>query len=188
MNVRVLRRADYLRMPWKNGAGLTYEVLTWPPGSGWADFAWRLSFAEVATSGPFSTFPGVDRVIILAEGESMTLNVDGTRNELARYRPFAFRGDSEAVVEVTGPTLDFNVMTRRGRVRADVEVIGTGRTGWLTADGDTLGLVALAGSVVVSADREATHLESMDTMLLTGNATLPLRGDGTLAVARIRGT
>ncbi|WP_344566156.1 HutD/Ves family protein [Streptomyces axinellae] len=63
----VLRWADRPRMPWKNGSGSTREVAAQPVGSRLADFDWRVSVADVGGDGPFSPFPGVDRVITLID-------------------------------------------------------------------------------------------------------------------------
>lgn len=71
--LEVLRRADHVRQPWKNGGGVTYEVAR-DQGDD-ARFGWRLSFAEVNAPGPFSVFPGIDRIITLVEGNPMTLRV-----------------------------------------------------------------------------------------------------------------
>lgn len=35
------------------------------------DFIWRISMARVEQPGPFSAFPGVDRVLAVLEGESL---------------------------------------------------------------------------------------------------------------------
>ena len=51
--------------PWKNGGGETAEIAVSPAGAGFDDFDWRISTAIVAQSGPFSGFPGVDRVLTL---------------------------------------------------------------------------------------------------------------------------
>ena len=59
--MRVLRAADYPRMPWKNGGGETAEILVEPAGAPLDSFDWRLSMARVAADGPFSLFPGVER-------------------------------------------------------------------------------------------------------------------------------
>ena len=53
-------------MRWKNDAGVTREVATGP--------GWRVAIADLATSGPFSTFPGIDRVLYLLEGPPVTLD------------------------------------------------------------------------------------------------------------------
>eukprot|EP01035_Chromulina_nebulosa_P052956 gene52956-72284_t len=52
-------------MPWRNGQGMTEEIVNFPPESSLADFDWRLSIAHVEKDGPFSVFPGVVRTILL---------------------------------------------------------------------------------------------------------------------------
>ncbi|MFN4154165.1 MAG: HutD family protein [Paracoccaceae bacterium] len=100
--------------PWKNGGGETAEILCWPEGSGMDDFTLRLSTARVDRSGPFSLFPGVDRVLTVIEGGAMVLRLDGKEHSLAPGSPpFAFAGDRPCAAELDGaPLLDFNVMTR----------------------------------------------------------------------------
>ncbi|TGD43881.1 HutD family protein [Pseudotabrizicola sediminis] len=101
--------------PWKNGGGETAEILCWPEGAGIDDFTLRLSTARVAASGPFSAFPGVNRVLTVIEGGAMVLTLDGTDHPLAPGSPpFAFAGDTPCTAHLVGPPLlDFNVMTRR---------------------------------------------------------------------------
>ncbi|GAB3931833.1 HutD family protein [Kribbella albertanoniae] len=115
--MHVLRRADQPSVPWKNGLGITYEVAR----SEGADFDWRLSFAEVERPGPFSSFPGVDRIITLAAGEQLALTMPGGDvHVLWPYEPFAFPGEAEVHGDPSGSTINLNVMTRRGRATAAV--------------------------------------------------------------------
>jgi environmental stress-induced protein Ves len=112
---RILRSIDYVARPWKNGGGTTRDIVTSPAGASLDTFDWRLSLAQVDRDGPFSRFDNVDRTIVLLEG-AMTLHERDRRIELLRNEPFAFAG--ECAIEATiggGSTLDFNVMTRRGR-------------------------------------------------------------------------
>jgi environmental stress-induced protein Ves len=44
--LKVLRAADYPRMPWKNGGGSTEEI-TRDAGTGLEGFGWRLSIADI---------------------------------------------------------------------------------------------------------------------------------------------
>lgn len=127
----VYRRADRRFRPWKNGGGETAEIVISPAGAGIDDFDWRISTAVVAGDGPFSVFPGVDRVLAVIEG-AMVLTMDGVPHRLtADSAPLAFPGDlpCEARVE-TGPVLDFNVMLRpplRARVTRGPLVLSGGR-------------------------------------------------------------
>lgn len=111
-------------IPWKNGGGTTRNLAVAPEGAGFDDILWRISIAEVRESGPFSRFPGVDRIIVLLEGDGMMLRgVDGSVFSLtAPFAPHAFPGEASIDARlVNGPTADFNVMVRRGQARGSVE-------------------------------------------------------------------
>lgn len=113
--------------PWKNGAGVTRELAVHPAGAGMDGFEWRMSIAEVAADAPFSAFPGVDRCIVLLQGAGMRLRVgDGRldRRLTDVLEPFHFSGDDAMnAALIDGPSSDFNVMTRRGRWRAEVTAL-----------------------------------------------------------------
>ena len=118
--VRVLSPGTFLKMPWKNGGGVTWEVLTLPDGAGLDTFDVRVSTAEVSRSGPFSTFPGVDRTLVVTSGNGVTLRMsDGGSVTLdAESSPFGFTGEDPCDAElVDGAITDFNVMTRRATFR-----------------------------------------------------------------------
>lgn len=144
----VHRRRDRRFSPWKNGGGETAEILASPPGAGLDGFDWRLSTAIVAADGPFSVFPGVDRVLTLIEGGTMLLTVDGSSQRLTPdSAPFAFAGDTpcSALVE-GGPILDFNVMVRRPlrvRVTRGPLAVPAGRLRFLLLMDDACGLQRL---------------------------------------------
>jgi hypothetical protein len=111
--------------PWKNGGGTTRELAAAPPGAGTTGFTWRVSVAEIAQPGPFSAFPGVDRQIMLLAGEGVRLRGAAIDHRLERpLEPFAFAGEEAIDAELLGgPSLDLNVMTRRGAVRAAIDVV-----------------------------------------------------------------
>lgn len=107
--------AERVFRPWKNGGGQTAEIAVSPAGAGFGDFDWRVSTAIVATDGPFSCFPEVDRVLTVIEGGAMRLRVSGQGHLMdATSPPLAFAGEAPCAAElIAGPLLDFNVMTRR---------------------------------------------------------------------------
>lgn len=109
---------------WKNGAGMTREIAF--GGSNGKHFDWRLSVAEVAHDAPFSAFPGVDRCITLLRGTGMRLRADDGSVDHALttpLAPFRFCGDAPLTAALVGGACsDFNVMTRRGRWRNEVEI------------------------------------------------------------------
>lgn len=127
MSLVAFDRATLPATPWKNGGGVTREIACWPQGAGMNDFLWRLSIATVAASGPFSAFPGIDRVITLLDGPGVQLTSDdgAIAHRLDQpLAPFAFPGEASIHGAVLGEaSSDFNVMTRRADIRAQVDVL-----------------------------------------------------------------
>ena len=114
---RLLRNSDHRRMPWKNGGGETVEVIVHPQGASLSDFCWRVSMASVASDGPFSVFPGIDRTLAVLEGDGMALSIAGLGERVLTpgSPPLAFPADAPTTARLTaGPITDLNVMTRRG--------------------------------------------------------------------------
>lgn len=123
-----LHRFDLAALPttaWKNGGGSTTELWCEPSGAGLDNFHWRVSVACIASDGPFSLFPGVDRIITLLQGGGVRLSGPGgvTQMELTTpFSPFAFLGETPiTATRLGGDSLDFNVMTRRGRAQANCQ-------------------------------------------------------------------
>lgn len=119
VNVTLIPANEYRRERWKNGLGWTREVLRWPAGS--EDWDWRLSIAEVDKAGPFSTFQGVERELVLLAGEGMRLDFDdgGSVELLPPRGRLRFAGERALRAELlAGPTQDFNLMWKRERVDA----------------------------------------------------------------------
>jgi hypothetical protein len=128
---RILRAADQVETPWKNGGGVTAEIAAAPPGAGLDAFDWRISRATVAADGPFSAFPGIDRTLTVLDGDGLLLAVGDVPSALlsADGDPFAFPGDVPAHGRlVGGAVVDLNVMTRRGRVAHAVARLAAGAT------------------------------------------------------------
>lgn len=125
---RLLAAAQRRGQPWKNGGGVTFEIAAHPEGAGLESFDWRVSSAQVASAGPFSRFPGVDRILCVLEGE-LSLSIAGAAALAldASSEPLRFPGDVPAHGVPRGAAvLDLNVMTRRDRCRARVHSHGPG--------------------------------------------------------------
>ena len=121
----LLRLHDCPARPWKNGLGRTRELAAAPDGAGMEDFLWRVSVADVDSAASFSTFPGIDRTIVLLEGDGFHMHLDGGDSHALTepFAPFAFAGEAKvAVTLVGGPTRDFNLMVRRDRAAGEVDV------------------------------------------------------------------
>lgn len=107
MNWHEVRLGEVFPTPWRNGGGTTRELLAWPHKEDWAV---RVSVAEIAQGGPFSTYPGVMRWLAVLSGEGVRLN--GKHLDRASD-PLRFDGAVAVDCElVQGPTEDFNLMLR----------------------------------------------------------------------------
>lgn len=92
--MRVVRHADLVPQPWKNGGGTTREVCAFPPGATLDGFDWRLSMATVAKDGPFSAFPGIDRVLIVLAGGGLDLTLPDGDRRLMPGQMMSFAGET----------------------------------------------------------------------------------------------
>jgi environmental stress-induced protein Ves len=111
MNWQLIELADVAPTPWRNGGGTTRELCAWPDAQDWR---WRVSVAEVASAGPFSHFPGVQRWLAILRGPGVRLRLDGRALELTPdSAPLAFAGDVAVSCELKdGPVQDLNLMVR----------------------------------------------------------------------------
>lgn len=122
----ILRERDCPSVAWKNGQGRTRQLAIYPADAGGDDFLWRISVAEVDSAAPFSSFPGVDRQIVLLHGAGFTMTLDKQQRHAltAPFEPFAFPGEADVEVALAGgATRDFNVMLRRGKATGRIEVL-----------------------------------------------------------------
>ncbi|MFF8828940.1 HutD family protein [Streptomyces sp. NPDC015131] len=155
---RVLRAAARTAVPWRNGGGVTREVAAGPEGAGLDGFDWRVSLADVRADGPFSAFPGTDRILTVADGSGMDLEAGGRHLRAERYVPLRFPGDVPTEGRlVGGPVVNLNVMHRRGALVADVTVVRGGHTLPAAAPGAVVLVVALDRAVEVAGARLGRH-------------------------------
>lgn len=133
----LLRRfEDQQVVPWRNGGGVTREIAVRAGADTPFDMLWRVSAATVAAPGPFSRFEGIDRTLVVIAGNGLVLATGADRVTLTTdSAPYAFDGETDIdAYNVDGPTVDLNVMTRRGqfahaikRIRSDAPETITGR-------------------------------------------------------------
>lgn len=188
--MQFLPAAERRASAWKNGGGTTREVAVFPPSAGLDDFDWRVSMATVAASGPFSSFPEVDRVLTVLTG-SMVLSIAGEPAvELSGpSQPFEFPGDAlvDALV-VEGPVEDLNVMTRRGRFTAKVTRTAIQTEAEIELAGTTI-VVVEAGEATVSFRGKSETIRAFDAALFdradTGGAVVRSSEAASILVVRI---
>jgi len=138
---------------WKNGGGTTLELAVEPPGATLATgFHWRLSSAEVASSGPFSAFPGLERWLWLLEGAGFEIDFGArgwteVRDPLA---PLRFSGDWPAVATlIDGPSVDLNLMADLRAYRVAVETLQVAGPRVIRTTGGTTLLFVAGGTVAL---------------------------------------
>ncbi len=188
MPTRLLRAADCRRQIWKNGCGMTAEI--WREEIPGGDFLWRLSMAEVASDGPFSFFPGIDRHILLIEGQGMILEHAGLPpHRLDRpFEPHAFAGDIATDCRlIAGPCRDLNLMIRRDRAVGRFDFVRLENGGGTTlSEQEIVALTVLSGRFAIGSRDGAIAAETGDTILVGGEElTLAATGPAIIAIASI---
>ncbi|MDK2123190.1 HutD/Ves family protein [Parachitinimonas caeni] len=153
--------------PWRNGGGITRELLAWPQSPDWT---LRISVADVEADGPFSRFEGIQRWFAILQGEGVRLF---ERDVHAGDTLLAFDGAlAPDCTLLAGKVRDFNLMHRRqqGRmavveagqpVQASADWFGlfTAEGGCLHAGTNQLHLPAMSLAWTVSAEAINCHFE-----------------------------
>lgn len=173
-------------MPWKNGAGETVEIAVFPAGASVDDFDWRISMATVASDGPFSIFPGVDRTLSILSGSGMVLAIaDAEAVPLTRdSQPLPFAADVAVNATLTGgPITDLNVMTRRGRFHHSVTRVKGDVAFGKPMRSETVFLLA-TGNVSTTFGKERFDMGALDALVIDEVGTLKA-GDTPCYVVRL---
>ncbi len=113
-NPMLIHAADIAPQRWRNGGGWTRELLTWPAGN--PDWQLRISLATIEAAGPFSAFPGVQRVLTVVAGAGVLLTVQDREHRLTPGSvPLHFDGGATAhAAPIAGATTDLNLMVKHG--------------------------------------------------------------------------
>lgn len=133
MSIQFIQTVDAHAIPWKNGGGITRELLTWPPLSG-DDWSMRVSVATIDREGPFSAFSGIQRWFAVLDGAGVQLHFGPASQKMVPGdAPLFFQGkDAPGCQLIDGSTQDLNLMSRGGSstmkliANGDAFVAGTG--------------------------------------------------------------
>ncbi|MDG9788991.1 HutD/Ves family protein [Brucella anthropi] len=180
MMVEILKAESHRHMPWKNGGGVTVEIAVHPEGASVDNFDWRISMATVASDGPFSIFPGIDRTLSVLEGDGILLDVEGQQSTLTcESVPLFFAADAQSSARLIGSAItDLNVMTRRGRFAHMVRRLPVNGTTLTQANGNLVLLFCAEGQIDLTLAAKTTKLEQHDCAVSTNCDALPLELKG----------
>lgn len=170
MSIDVITPAHWQTQRWQNGGGITHQLCREDDADG---MLWRLSIAEVASDGPFSRFDNIDRIIMLLTGEGFSLQGVGANPHVLDIPliPFSFAGETAIHCSlINGSVRDFNLMTRRAAVQADLQVLTIGSEAQtLPLSAQTL-LYVVSGSVDAVLGTEQITLEAQHTLSLSNES------------------
>jgi environmental stress-induced protein Ves len=166
--MQILRKASFTTTPWKNGGGITHEVVRVPVDGA---FRWRVSVAQIDVSGPFSDFAGYRRIMVLLRGGGVRLDFDGVPpKSLREVGDLAeFDGAVKTACHLlAGPCTDLNLMVAKsvGHVAASVERLRQPRTLPALRHGVSL-VFGITGGVEVESDAGREQLEAWDLAILS---------------------
>ena len=180
-SVRHLPADTRIARAWRNGGGVTHDVALFPEGAGDEDFLWRASIATIASDGPFSLWPGIDRALMLLHG-MLALTVGGQERDLEGGAPAQIFAGEEAVSArpCGGACTVFNLMARRGDAGIALERWATGRP----SNADQL-LLLTERATTIGLNGQSIDMAAADALLLTPKEATGLTFDHPVIVAEI---
>ncbi len=165
----VIREGEYVAAPWKNGGGVTREILR-ESRDGDA-FDWRLSLATIDAPGPFSQFSGYDRTLVFVRGAGVELSFEQRRTVLLREAGEIVHFDGEWPVQcrlLNGSSTDLNLMVRRERFYAASHCVAVPDSQSFPASQWLRSFVCcLRGSIRLKAAAGTVELAATDTASCT---------------------
>jgi environmental stress-induced protein Ves len=167
--VLIIRKSSLPPIRWKNGGGITHEVIRVPPSA--EPFLWRVSIAHIETAAAFSDFAGYQRTMVLLRGAGMALQfANGERQVLRQIGDLAqFDGALRVHCELLdGPCMDLNLMVAKTAASASTRVQRLHAPLLLEACSEEAVLLAcVQGTIVLQGDgADAAALEPGDVALL----------------------
>lgn len=156
----ILQRAsERVGVPWRNGLGVQYEITC--DGSLPDDWTWRLSTADITQDVPFSSFYGVIREFCVADGNGVTLNINGVDHGCEPGSITKFRGDDVVAAALTdGPMQALNLMVRDGSTARPFQIA---RVGQHIVECQVI--VAIMGSASVEVANQVVELGLLDAII-----------------------
>ena len=155
----VQRAIERIGVPWRNGLGVQYEITC--DGSLPDDWTWRLSTADITQDVPFSLFPHVDREFCVADGNGVTLNINGVDLRCEPGSITKFRGDDVVAAALADGSMQaLNLMVRDGSTARPLQIA---RVGEHVVRCQVI--VAIMGSASVEVANQVVELGLLDGII-----------------------
>lgn len=176
--IQVLTAQHYRKMPWKNGHGFTLEVAR-SHGEDLDDFDWRISIADVKTSGSFSYFLKKRRVLGVLEGTGLILKIDQNAPVNVLKKQFtAFHGESDVYAELLKNEIrDFNLIYDPEKFLARVQWVNQSVFSSILSDAEQLFVFTYSKALQVKVNQQAFALEVFETLHLANKVNAPVQLD-----------
>ena len=163
--IKFIDQLNYQKKLWKNGRGTTQEIAVSHSGE---DYDWRMSMADIVESGPFSSFPGMERILVLLTGSEIGINHQGRPLEkfLPLLSPYQFSGDWQTSATIREKGRDFNLIYRRDKFVGSIELMSSASQSKLIQSKDIAAVFCLQGKIKT----EHGELNPMDTLLILNDS------------------
>lgn len=132
----LIRGADLVATPWRNGQGVSRDLATvrGPNGA----MRWQVSIADLDADSEFSDYTSYDRVFTPIAGDIALAFGDGPFEHCPLLVPRPFPGEARVRCRVGQPGRAFNVVVDRQHHRGSATVLRPGAGETLVADGHAL--------------------------------------------------
>jgi environmental stress-induced protein Ves len=167
--IKIVPRSSFTAVPWRNGGGTTHEAIRVPPTGD--PFLWRVSVAQIDSSGSFSDFSGYQRNMVLLQGRGVALEFgSGQQGALRSVGDWLeFDGAMPTRCELLdGPCVDLNLMVSNSlRTAARVERVSEPLRVAAT-HGETALIFGIQDPLWLGSSGESMRLEPWDLAILEG--------------------
>lgn len=163
--IKLIDHLNYQKKLWKNGRGTTQEIAVSHSNE---DYDWRMSMADIVESGPFSLFPGMERILVLLTGSEIKITHHGHSSEqsLPLFSPYQFSGDWQTSATIYERGRDFNLIYCRDKFVGSIEIINSASQSKLIQSKNIAAVFCLQGKIKT----EHGQLNAMDTLLILNDS------------------
>jgi environmental stress-induced protein Ves len=164
MKLNVIRKEDLAVNQWSGGS--TTQIAIYPQDAQYKDldFLWRISSARVEVEeSKFTSLPGVERILIILEGELKLVHKGHHSKDMKKYCMDFFSGDWETTSH--GKVTDFNIMTMEGcSALADIVKMDDSVDELQLVNGTNI-FYCSEGEMEIEINRTSLALEKGDTLI-----------------------